>query len=96
MRFQQTNAVHLMQKKTIRQVKEIEDHVQWLLRDSDYERNRFFLYKVMPEFGERKWSTLPYHPYFPASTGLLKKRKKYRKIFREEILGKFEDPLLLP
>ena len=47
-----------------RQVKEIEEHVQRLMHDSDYERNRFFLYKVMPEFGNKVWSTKSYHPYF--------------------------------
>ena len=80
-------------ERQIRQVKEIEDHVQWLLRNSDYERNRFFLYKVMPEFGERKWSTQPYHPYFSPDR-FIEEGKKYRKLFREEILGKFEDTLL--
>src|SRR5262249_218867 len=52
------------QERQKRQVKEIEDHVQWLMRDSDKERNRFFLYKVMPEFAERIWSTESYHPYY--------------------------------
>ena len=78
-----------------RQVKEIEDHVQWLLRNSDYERNRFFLYKVMPEFGERNWSTRPYHSYFEPDS-FIEKAKEYRKYFREEILGKFEDTMSIP
>ena len=81
--------------RQVRQVKEIEDHVQWLLRDSDYARNRFFLYKVMPEFGERKWSTQPYHPYFSPGR-FIEAGKEYRKFFREEILGKFDDPMLQP
>ena len=76
-------------------MKEIEDHVQWLLRNSDYERNQFFLYKVMPEFGERKWSTQPFHPYYQPDR-FIEKAKEYRKYFREEILGKFEDPMLPP
>jgi len=78
-----------------RQVKEIEDHVQWLLRDSDKERNRFFLYKLMPAFGERIWSTKPYHPYYSPDS-FIEKAKTYRKIFSEEILGKFSDTLLPP
>ena len=80
-------------ERQLRQVKEIEDHVQWLLRTSDYERNQFFLYKVMPEFGERKWSTQPFHPYYQPA-GFIEKAKEYRKYFTEEILGKFDDSML--
>lgn len=78
-----------------RQVKEIEDHVQWLLRDSDYERNRKFLYKIMPEFENRSWSTKSYHPYF-SSQRFIEQTKEFRKYFWEEILGKFDDTLLPP
>src|SRR6266498_3332962 len=52
------------EQRQIRQVKELEDHVQWLLRDSDQKRDRAFLYKIMPEFAVRTWSDKPYHPYF--------------------------------
>ena len=82
-------------ERQIRQVKEIEDHIQWLLRDSDKERNQFFLYKVMPEFGERTWSTKPYHPYYSPDR-FTDAAKEYRKFFGEEILGKFDDTLLAP
>lgn len=82
-------------ERQIRQVKELEDHAQWLVRDSDYERNQFFLYTIMPEFEKRTWSTKPHHPTYPAErfTG---PAKKYRKIFHEQIIGKFEDELLAP
>jgi len=83
------------QERQIRQVKEIEDHVQWLLRESDKERNRFFLYKVMPEFGERTWSTKPYHPYYSPDR-FIEQAKEYRKYFQEKILGKFDDTMLAP
>lgn len=83
------------QERQIRQVRELEDHAQWLLRDSDYERNRFFLYKVMPEFGERKWSTKSHHPSHPPER-FIEEGKAYRAYFWEEVLGKFEDPLLPP
>ncbi|HLL41792.1 MAG TPA: dienelactone hydrolase family protein, partial [Segetibacter sp.] len=78
-----------------RQLKEIEDHIQWLVRDSDKERNKFFLHKVMPEFGVRTWSTKPYHPYYSPDR-FTEVAKRYRKYFREEILGKFDDSLLAP
>jgi len=69
--------------------------VQWLVRQSDQERNRFFLYKVMPEFADRTWSTKPYHPYYSPDR-FIEQAKDYRKYFSEEILGKFDDTLLAP
>ena len=83
------------EERQIRQVKEIEDHVQWLLRDSDQERNRFFLYKVMPEFEQRTWSSKSYHSYYSPDR-FIEKGKEYRKYFQEEILGKFDDKMLPP
>ena len=81
--------------RQIRQVKEIENHVQWLLRDSDYTRNKFFLYNVMPEFEQRTWSSKSYHPYY-APERFIEKGKDYRKYFHEEIMGKFDDKMLPP
>ena len=83
------------QARQIRQVKEIEDHVQWLLRDSDNERNRFFLYSVMPEFEKRTWSPKAFHPYY-SPDHFIEKGKEYRKYFNEEIIGSFDDKLLPP
>jgi cephalosporin-C deacetylase-like acetyl esterase len=81
--------------RQLRQVKEMEDHVQFLMRDSDYERNRFFLYKVMPEFEKRSWSTKPQHPtHDPAN--FIAQSEQYRKIFQDEIIGKFDDEFLPP
>ena len=82
-------------ERQVRQVKEMEDHVQWLLRNSDQERNRIFLYKVMPEFGVRTWSSKPYHPYFSPDR-FVQQAKEYRKYFHEEILGKFNEKMLEP
>lgn len=82
-------------ERQIRQVKELEDHAQWLVRDSDYERNRFFLYKIMPEFEKRTWSTKPSHPTYSPER-FTDAAKTYRKIFHEEIIGSFEDQLLPP
>ncbi|HEX8040499.1 MAG TPA: dienelactone hydrolase family protein, partial [Chryseosolibacter sp.] len=76
-----------------RQLKELEDHVQWLLRVSDQQRNKFFLYNIMPEFGQRQWSTKAYHPYFSPDRFIAPARR-YRQYFREEILGKFSDAML--
>jgi len=81
--------------RQIRQLKEIEDHVQWLLRDSDQERNKFFLYSVMPEFEKRTWSPKAYHPYY-SPDHFIQKGHEYRKYFREEVLGNFDDTMLPP
>lgn len=83
------------ESRQMSQVKEIEDHIQWLLRDSDYQRNRFFLYQVMPEFGQKKWSTKSYHPYFSPES-FIEQGKTYRTYFWEEVLGKFYDHPLPP
>lgn len=80
-------------ERQIRQVKEMEEYVQSLLRDSDKERNNFFLYKIMPEFGERTWSTKPYHHYYSPER-FTEKAKAYKKYFQEEIIGEFDDSLL--
>lgn len=77
------------------QVKEIEAHVQGLMRDSDKQRNEYFLYKAMPEFAKKDWSTKRYHPYYDPQK-FIEKRIKFRKILWEEVLGKFEDPYLPP
>ena len=80
-------------ERQVRQVKALEDHVQWLLRDSDYKRNDFFLYKVMPEFANRKWSMKASHPTYPADR-FIEKAKEYRRFFSAEILGRFDDAML--
>src|SRR5690606_28506006 len=83
------------QERQIRQLKEIERDIQELVRDSDTERYNFFLYNILPEFGQRKWSTKRYHPYFSPDTFMLQ-AEKYRTLFNEEILGKFDDTFLPP
>ena len=81
--------------RQMRQVKEIEDHVQQLVRVSDQVRNRFFLYKVMPEIEKRTWSTKSYHPYYSPAK-FIEQGKEYRNYFHEEILGRFDDTMLPP
>jgi dienelactone hydrolase len=82
-------------ERQIRQVKELEDHVQWLLRDAGSERNRLFLYKVMPEFGVSLSDTKSYHQYYSPDR-FIEQCKEYRKYFREEFMGKFDDTMLPP
>ncbi len=83
------------EERQVRQLQELNDHVQWLLRVSDYERNRFFLHKIMPEWADRQWSTKSYHPYSDPAP-FIKKTAPYRRYFAEEIIGTFPDPLKAP
>ncbi len=83
------------EERQIRQLRELNDHVQGLLRVSDYERNRFFLHKIMPEWANKAWSTKSYHPYFDPGP-FIEKTVPYRKYFKEEIIGAFPDPLTPP
>jgi dienelactone hydrolase len=78
-----------------RQVKELEDHTQWLVRESEHVRERWFLFKVMPELADETWSTKLRHPTYPA-TKFTQATGWYRQYFWEEVLGKFQEPLLAP
>lgn len=80
-------------QRQFRQIKEIETHVQKLLRVSDSKRNQFYLHKVMPEFANRKWNTDSYVPYYTPEK-FIEQSNQYRKYFSEEILGNFSEELL--
>lgn len=76
-----------------RQVMELENHVQKLVRDSEHVRERFFLHKVAPEFADETWTReLRREPISPDK--FIEGSKWYRKYLAEEVLGRFDDPLL--
>jgi dienelactone hydrolase len=77
------------------QVKALEHHVQSLVRESEHVRNLFFLYKVAPELADETWTTELRHKTFSPVT-FVESAKWYRQYFQEEVLGKFEEPLLAP
>jgi dienelactone hydrolase len=79
-------------ERQLRQVRELDDVVQFLVRDSDHVRNSFFLYKVMPELGNVPWNNKLSFPV-KSPDALVKAAQDYRKIFWEEILGKLDWPL---
>ncbi len=83
------------EQRQFSQVKEMEDHVQWLVHISDMVRNDFYLNKVMPEYASRKWSTKSYHSYY-LPDNFIEKGKEYREYFYEEVMGKFDDKMLSP
>ena len=76
-----------------RQVKALESHVQSLVRASEHVREQFFLYKVAPELADETWSKKLRHKTFPADE-FVKNTPWYRRYFQEEVLGKFDEPLL--
>ena len=72
--------------------KEMENHVQTLVRRSEDVRDQFFLYRVMPELAEGKWSTARRHPIHPPEK-FIEGAKRYRELFRDEGMGRFDEPL---
>ncbi|GAA4439513.1 hypothetical protein GCM10023091_21800 [Ravibacter arvi] len=82
-------------ERQFRQAKEIDEHVQNLLRISDYQRNEFFLYQAVPDLKKRTWSTKTYHPYL-SPDGFAEKGNSFRQIFANDIIGRFPDKLTDP
>jgi dienelactone hydrolase len=76
-----------------RQVREAEKHVQTLIRAAGPVRERFFLYKVMPELADDQWSTESRHKTFPAKR-FIEGAREYRRYFTEHVMGTFGEPLL--
>ncbi len=82
-----------VEERQHRQVKELENHIQQLVRNSEHVRDRFFLHKVAPELADRTWTKELRHRKF-APEGFVEASKQYRRYFWEEVLGRFEEPLL--
>ncbi len=78
-----------------RQVRALENHVQGLVRAAEHTREQFFLYKIAPEFADTTWTRELRHGAYPAEKFIAAARP-YRRYFWEEVLGKFDDPLLPP
>jgi dienelactone hydrolase len=76
-----------------RQVKQLEQHVQGLVRDSEHVRERFFLNKVAPELEVRNFSRELRHKT-TSPDKFVEGAKTFRQYLAEEVLGKFEDPFL--
>jgi dienelactone hydrolase len=78
-----------------RQVKELEAHVQTLVSESDETRNRFFLYKVLPQATDDTWTIQRRHATFPPGP-FIEGAKPYRDYFYREVIGRFDDSPLPP
>jgi hypothetical protein len=78
-----------------RQVREMEAHVQHLVRESDHERANFMLYKIAPSFADEKWTTaLRFDLVDPQKVAAA--ADPYRQEFRREVLGQFDEPYAEP
>jgi hypothetical protein len=80
-----------------RQVKELENHVQWLVRDADHTRDRFFLVKAAPEYETQRRRWITGQPVAQWSVDqFVQRTQEYRKYLWEEVLGKLDDAPLAP
>ncbi len=73
--------------------RQLEKHVQNLIRGSEHVRDRYFLYAAMPELANNAWSTvqeLPTH----ASARFIAAAEKFREQFHAEAMGRFDEPRL--
>ena len=76
-----------------RYFQEMENHVQRLIQRSEQVRDRAFLYSIMPELELSRWSTEPRHPAH-APGKFIEGAQHFRERFREEAMGRFDEPLL--
>jgi dienelactone hydrolase len=76
-----------------RAMRELERHVQALVRSSEHVRDEFFLYNVMPELANSRWSTERVHPTH-SQDKFIDSAKAFRQRFYEEAMGKFDEPLV--
>jgi dienelactone hydrolase len=78
-----------------RQVKELETHVQMLVRESERTRANFFLLKVAPYLDDGPWSTKLKHPTVDPQP-FIAGAKPYREYFANEVMGRFDEPMMSP
>jgi dienelactone hydrolase len=76
-----------------RAVRQLEGHVQGLVRRSEHVRDRFFLFDVMPELAERKWTTEKRRPIQDAAK-FIEGARPFREKFRVEGMGVFDESLV--
>ena len=76
-----------------RAVREIERHVQALVRAAEHVRDETFLFKILPELTALRWSTEKTRPTLPAAQFVAGARP-YRDRFRRDGIGVFDAPYL--
>jgi dienelactone hydrolase len=78
-----------------RTVKQIEQHVQNLIRKSEQVREKSFLLSVMPEFSNARWNTEKSLPTKNANQ-FIERAKAFRERFAVEAMGRFDEPMMAP
>ena len=74
-----------------RSAREIERHVQSLVRAAEHVRDQGFLFSVLPELTALRWSTEKTRPTLPAEK-FVEGARPYRERFRQDGVGVFEAP----
>jgi dienelactone hydrolase len=77
----------------LRLLREMEGHVQGLVRRSEQAREREFLFSAMPELEMQQWTTEPQLPTHSPEK-FVAGATKFRERFRDEAMGRFDEPLL--
>jgi len=77
----------------LRAVREIERHVQGLVRTSEHVRDANFLHTVLPELTALRWSTEKTRPTLPAGR-FIEGAQPYRERLRQDGVGVFDVPYL--
>lgn len=76
-----------------RTAREIERHVQGLVRAAEHVRDQGFLLTVLPELAAPRWSTEKTRPTLPAAR-FIEGARPYRERFRQDGVGVFDAPYL--
>jgi dienelactone hydrolase len=76
-----------------RAVREIERHVQGLVRGAEHIRDQKFLLTVLPELAALRWSTEKTRPTLPPAR-FIEGARPYRERFRRDGIGVFDAPSL--
>ncbi len=76
-----------------RAAREIEGHVQGLVRAAEHVRDRGFLHAVLPELTTLRWSTEKARPTLPPEK-FIEGARAYRERFRVDGVGVFDAPYL--
>jgi cephalosporin-C deacetylase-like acetyl esterase len=78
-----------------RTVRELEGHVQHLVRASEQVREKYFLHAVEPKFADEKWTTALRFETFDARA-FEEKSRPYRQTLWTEVLGRIDEPYAPP
>lgn len=76
-----------------RSLRQLEDHVQRLVRESEQARGRFFLLAAMPELAEQRWTTEK-NLGVRSADEFARAARTYRERFHREGMGRFDEAML--